>query len=75
VHPARLEPAGSIDAIPISVSSTGGDPTAEILRLEPGDVARAVACVGGYGAVNLTLDHLENAIKLDMVRVAAQRGR
>ncbi|KAL2851313.1 chaperonin 10-like protein [Aspergillus pseudodeflectus] len=76
VHPARLEPAGSIGAIPISVNSTGGDPAAEILRLEPGDVARAVACVG-YGAVNPTLDRLENAIILDMgaIGVVAAPGK
>jgi threonine dehydrogenase-like Zn-dependent dehydrogenase len=72
--PARLERAESIGAILISLNGTDGGPAAEILRRETYGVTRAVDCVG-YEAVNLTLGRQENTIILDMVRVAAQRGR
>jgi threonine dehydrogenase-like Zn-dependent dehydrogenase len=71
--PARLERAEFIGAIPISLNGTDGGPAAEILRREPDGVTRAVDCVG-YEAVNSTLDRQENAVIMDMVRVAAQRG-
>ncbi|KAL2787065.1 GroES-like protein [Aspergillus keveii] len=71
--PARLERAEFIGAIPISLNGTDGGPAAEILRREPDGVTRALDCVG-YKAVNSTLDCQENAVIMDMVRVAAQRG-
>lgn len=67
----RLERAASIDAIPISLDATDGDPVQQILRHEPNGVTRSVDCVG-YEAVNSHLQPQENAIILDMVRLTAE---
>ncbi|KFX88847.1 hypothetical protein V490_07377 [Pseudogymnoascus sp. VKM F-3557] len=68
---ARLARAESIGAIPIDLRR--GDPSEQILKLEPNGVPRVSDCVG-MECVNPSLKPQEGYILNDAVRLVAERG-
>ncbi len=68
---ARLETAKGIGAIPIDLRK--GDPSSQILKLEPNGVVRANDCVG-YECVNPRLEREEGYIINDSIKVTANGG-
>lgn len=68
---SRLQLAESIGAV--SINFLDGDPVDQILALEPDGVARTVDCVG-YEAVNAELQHQENIIINQMIRLTMENG-
>ncbi|KAK2812616.1 hypothetical protein FQN50_001260 [Emmonsiellopsis sp. PD_5] len=69
--PARLRQAEGLGAIPINFHNN--DPVAEILKLEPGGVARSVDCVG-YECLNSQLKREESIVLTWCIRVTEPTG-
>lgn len=67
----RLEKAASIGAIPIDL--TKGDPSEQILKLEPLGVTRSCDCCG-YECVNSNLKPQENFILTEAINVTSFGG-
>lgn len=68
---SRLEKAASIGAIPIDL--TKGDPSDQILKLEPLGVTRSCDCCG-YECVNSNLKPQENFILTEAINVTGFNG-
>lgn len=70
---SRLDLAASIGDIVTPINFRDADPVEQILALEPDGVVRTVDCVG-YEALNADLQHQEDIIINQMIRLTMRGG-